>query len=767
MTSRLHPCFYRVPPQELHRRNSVIDATQTKVLNTVISVKRATPALCYEPDFIWKDTKISALERNIRDLEDEIQTMKSNGLIQTERGGEEFRQMDVYKNHSKFMKSKIELLKQELLKKESELMALQTQLDSLTNQNADNKRHVQVLKDTLATKEHGVGVLQTEVESLRVRLEERESFLLKKSQQIQDLIEEKATLSSEICDLKDMLEVKEKKIGILQKKVLFKHSGDNIAMAFDEIIDEYNIASKVSYIITDNAANMKCAFKVKLPQEEQHTDGSDAEDGNLDDESLWEDVSWEEETVLFGLNWVDLDVTNHEDPVSVKKLGDDLKRSLIDTLTTEVEAAADGDILNSGVNSDADAATNSPPGKCPRLLARYRAHKHLSHTAKDTCISSQIHKYFDAIQEADTNTCLEFWSANRERFPELHSLAVKVLSIPASSAPWENLQQQLRDREQQLENLGDRVTSLQVDSSNTNTALITLEEVLSQKACVSLWVPKASERLQILQRETSHPRDEDLEKSNAELKQKIQQLQRQLAEQKPGPGEKAPNMRLQMEDLMLALDTSRAELERMKQQLSETQKSLSERDEELIRARAQQILQPQNEPSGEDTMNARREPERFTAQNKQSPNSSPSQMTPRLQQEGCGIYRNMGSSHGCVSSSVPQAQNRMKHVLEDEYDQIHSQYSHHRSHHGRQRQLPSPPTEQQHTVTDEGNILLSYLSCTIRSSQRGSSVQFTLSECKTMMRMEYGLDKPEAPRVLEGDTGEHRVQRKPWSNSEI
>lgn len=50
-------------------------------------------------------------------------------------------------------------------------------------------------------------------------------------------------------------------------------------MAFDEIIDEYNIASKVRYIITDNAANMKCAFKVKLPQEEQqHSDGSDAED---------------------------------------------------------------------------------------------------------------------------------------------------------------------------------------------------------------------------------------------------------------------------------------------------------------------------------------------------------------------------------------------------------------------------------------------------------------------------------------------------------
>ncbi|XP_073767438.1 ELKS/Rab6-interacting/CAST family member 1 isoform X2 [Danio rerio] len=212
MTSR-HPCFYRVPPQELHRRNTVTDTTQTKVLNTVISVKRTTPALCYEPDFIWKDTKITALERNIRDLEDEIQTMKSNGLVQTDSHGEEFRQMEVYKNHSKFMKNK------EVVKKESELMALQTKLDTLTNQNSDSKKHIEVLKESLTAKEHRSCILQTEVEALRLRVEERESFLNKKNKQIQDLIEEKATLSSEICDLKDMLDVKEKKISILQKKL--------------------------------------------------------------------------------------------------------------------------------------------------------------------------------------------------------------------------------------------------------------------------------------------------------------------------------------------------------------------------------------------------------------------------------------------------------------------------------------------------------------------------------------------------------------------
>ncbi|XP_067268525.1 ERC protein 2 [Pseudorasbora parva] len=212
MMSR-HPCFYRVPPQELHRR------TEAKVLNTVISVKRTSPALCYEPDFIWKDTKLASLERNIRDLEDEIQTMKTNGLLHTDGQGEEFKQMEVYKNHSKFMKNKVDLLKQEVVKKDSESMTLQTKLDALTNQNSDCRQHIEVLKESLTAKEHRACVLQTEVDALRLRLEERETFLNRKSKQIQDLIEEKGTLNSEICDLKDMLEVKEKKIKILQKKV--------------------------------------------------------------------------------------------------------------------------------------------------------------------------------------------------------------------------------------------------------------------------------------------------------------------------------------------------------------------------------------------------------------------------------------------------------------------------------------------------------------------------------------------------------------------
>lgn len=59
-----------------------------------------------------------------------------------------------------------------------------------------------------------------QVDALRLRLEEKEATLNKKSKQIQEMSEEKGTLNGEIHDLKDMLEVKERKVNVLQKKVI-------------------------------------------------------------------------------------------------------------------------------------------------------------------------------------------------------------------------------------------------------------------------------------------------------------------------------------------------------------------------------------------------------------------------------------------------------------------------------------------------------------------------------------------------------------------
>ncbi|XP_026010554.1 ERC protein 2-like isoform X3 [Astatotilapia calliptera] len=166
-----------------------------------------------------EDTKISSLERNIRDLEDEVQMLKTSGLLHSDERQDELKQVEVYKSHSKFMKTKIEQLKQELNRKESEMQALQTKLETLTNQNSDCKQHIEVLKESLSAKEQRANTLQTEVDALRVRLEEKEQFLTKKTKQLQDLTDEKSTLTGEIRDMKDMLDVKERKINVLQKKI--------------------------------------------------------------------------------------------------------------------------------------------------------------------------------------------------------------------------------------------------------------------------------------------------------------------------------------------------------------------------------------------------------------------------------------------------------------------------------------------------------------------------------------------------------------------
>uniref|UniRef100_A0A087YHM1 ELKS/RAB6-interacting/CAST family member 1a n=1 Tax=Poecilia formosa TaxID=48698 RepID=A0A087YHM1_POEFO len=191
--------------EELHRRyEGTPESTKTKALQTVIDMK---------------DAKINSMERSLRDMEEEMLMMKSNGLLSCEERQEEMKQMEVYRSHTKFMKNKMEQVKQDLSRKDTELLGLQTKLETLTNQFSDSKQHIEVLKESLTAKEQRAAILQTEVDALRLRLEEKEATLNKKSKQIQEMSEEKGTLNGEIHDLKDMLDVKERKINVLQKKI--------------------------------------------------------------------------------------------------------------------------------------------------------------------------------------------------------------------------------------------------------------------------------------------------------------------------------------------------------------------------------------------------------------------------------------------------------------------------------------------------------------------------------------------------------------------
>lgn len=68
---------------------------------------------------------------------------------------------------------------------------------------------------------------------------------------------------------------------------------------------------------------------------------------------------------------------------------------------------------------------------------------------------------------------------------------------PSTLFQIENLQDQLKDKDKQLACLRDRVKSLQTDSSNTDTALVTLEEALSEKVEMKRDRQKKTQRLEL------------------------------------------------------------------------------------------------------------------------------------------------------------------------------------------------------------------------------------------------------------------------------
>ena len=80
------------------------------------------------------------------------------------------------------------------------------------------------------------------------------------------------------------------------------HTGTRIAAAFDDILETYDLSNKVEYILTDNASNMKSAFKVHFPAEDNGETADESDEAVavthlqvLDDESIWETLDSEDE----------------------------------------------------------------------------------------------------------------------------------------------------------------------------------------------------------------------------------------------------------------------------------------------------------------------------------------------------------------------------------------------------------------------------------------------------------------------------------------
>ena len=66
------------------------------------------------------------------------------------------------------------------------------------------------------------------------------------------------------------------------RRFLGSHTGESIRLAFEQALEEFEIKDKVSYVVTDNAANMRAAFKTRFPCVE--TEADDDQLGEVDDD---------------------------------------------------------------------------------------------------------------------------------------------------------------------------------------------------------------------------------------------------------------------------------------------------------------------------------------------------------------------------------------------------------------------------------------------------------------------------------------------------
>ncbi|XP_020857114.1 ELKS/Rab6-interacting/CAST family member 1 isoform X2 [Phascolarctos cinereus] len=635
--------------EEMHRRfENAPDSAKTKALQTVIEMK---------------DSKISSMERGLRDLEEEIQMLKSNGALSTEEREEEMKQMEVYRSHSKFMKNKVEQLKeelsaketqgeelkkraaglqaeigqvkQELSRKDTELLALQTKLETLTNQFSDSKQHIEVLKESLTAKEQRAAILQTEVDALRLRLEEKETMLNKKTKQIQEIVEEKGTQAGEIHDLKDMLDVKERKVNVLQKKI------ENLQ---EQLRDKEKQMS-----------NLKERVK-SLQADTTNTDTALT--------TLEEALSEKERTIERLKEQRDRDEREKQEEIdNYKKDLKDLKEkvSLLQGDLSEKEAS----LLD--LKEHASSLASSGLKKDSRLKTLEIALEQ----KKEECLKmeSQLKKAHEATLEA---------RGSPEMNDRLQQLEREITQHRDESskaqAEVDRLLEILKEMENEKNDKDKKIAELerQVKDQNKKVANLKHKEQVEKKKSAQMLeearrrednLNDSSQQLQDNLRKKDD-RIEELEEALRESVQITAEREMVLAQEESA----RTSAEKQVEELLLAMEKVKQELESMKAKLSSTQQSLAEKETHLtnLRAERRKHLEEVLEMKQEALLAAISEKDANIALLELSSSKK------KTQDEVAALKR---EKDRLVQQLKQQTQNRMK-LMADNYEDDHFKSSH-------------------------------------------------------------------------------------------
>uniref|UniRef100_A0A672RAY6 ELKS/RAB6-interacting/CAST family member 1 n=1 Tax=Sinocyclocheilus grahami TaxID=75366 RepID=A0A672RAY6_SINGR len=533
--------------EDLHRRfEGAPESAKTKALQTVIEMK---------------DSKISSLERSLRDLEDEIQMLKSNGALSTEDREEEMKQMEVYRSHSKFMKNKIDQVKQDLSRKDTELLGLQTKLETLTNQFSDSKQHIDVLKESLFAKEQRAAILQTEVDALRLRLEEKEATLNKKSKQIQEMSEEKGTLNGEIHDLKDMLDVKERKVNVLQKKI------ENLQEQLkDKEKQMTSLKERVKSLQADtsNTDTALTTLEEALAEKEriierlkEQRDRDEREKSEELDSSKKELKELKEKVNLLQGELSDreaslLDLKEHASSLASSGLKKDSKlKSLEIALEQKKEECTKLDsqlkkAQSVAVEAQANTGLSERIATLEQEVARYKEDAGKA--------QAEVDRLLEILREMENEK-----NDKDRKISELESLLV----CPC---------RQMKDQSKKFANLKHKE---QVEK-NKNAQL--MEEARKREDNIS----ESSQHI----KDSLQQKDERIEELEEALRESVQitaEREMVLAQEESARA----NAEKQMEELLAAMGKVKQELESMKAKLSSTQQSLAEKEAHLTTLRAE------------------------------------------------------------------------------------------------------------------------------------------------------------------------------------
>ncbi|KAI5947759.1 ELKS/Rab6-interacting/CAST family member 1 isoform X7 [Manis javanica] len=607
--------------EEMHRRfENAPDSAKTKALQTVIEMK---------------DSKISSMERGLRDLEEEIQMLKSNGALSTEEREEEMKQMELYRSHSKFMKNKIGQVKQELSRKDTELLALQTKLETLTNQFSDSKQHIEVLKESLTAKEQRAAILQTEVDALRLRLEEKETMLNKKTKQIQDMAEEKGTQAGEIHDLKDMLDVKERKVNVLQKKI--------------ENLQEQ---------LRDKEKQMS-SLKERVKSLQADTTNTDTALTTLE-----EALAEKERTIERLKEQRDRDEREKQEEIdNYKKDLKDLKEkvSLLQGDLSEKEAS----LLD--LKEHASSLASSGLKKDSRLKTLEIALEQ----KKEECVKmeSQLKKAHEATLEARASPEMN------DRIQQLEREIARYKDESSKAqAEVDRLLEILKEVENEKNDKDKKIAELERQVKDQSKKVATLkhkEQVEKKKSAQMLEEARrrednlndSSQQLQDSLRKKDD-RIEELEEALRESVQITAEREMVLAQEESA----RTQAEKQVEELLMAMEKVKQELESMKAKLSSTQQSLAEKETHLtnLRAERRKHLEEVLEMKQEALLAAISEKDANIALLELSSSKK------KTQEEVAALKR---EKDRLVQQLKQQTQNRMK-LMADNYEDDHFKSSH-------------------------------------------------------------------------------------------